>query len=239
MNEKTIKTVDYALLESLHRMLRQLTDIEDRLRRGPIQIRLVKTTEQGFTEALDEKKQELAAAQKEARSKQSQLDDREHKLEELRSKLNAAESNKEYKLLKDRIAADQQANSVQADEIFEVLEKIDVIESELKEATENLEKAKAETARIDSKVSEEAARLKNDEAGVREELATALKQLPSDLKVPYERNIKSLGEDTFAATDTKTCGNCHTTLTQQTASNLLSSKQLICAGCGAILYRKK
>ncbi len=220
-------------------MLRQLTDIEDRMRRGPIQIRLVKTTEKGFADALDEKKKELLTAQKDARSKQAQLDDREHKLEDLRGKLNSADSNKEYQLLKDRIAADEQANSVQADEIFETLEKIDVLEEELRQATENLEKAKSETAGIEKKVAEELVVLENDDKLVREELDSALKGLHPDLRVPYERNIKSLGEDTFASTDTKTCGNCNLTLTQQTASNLLACKPLVCNGCGAILYRER
>ena len=230
--------VDYALLQRLHRMLTQLTDIEDRMRRGPIQIRLVKTTEQGFVDALDAKKLELDAVQKDSRAKQSQLQDREHKLEDLRGKLNAADSNKEFQLLKDRIAADEQANSVQSDEIFETLEKIDVLEVEFEEAKSNLEKAKSETAGIEKKVADEAVVLKNEDARVRDELAEALKNLSSDLRVLYDRNLKTMGEDTFASTDTKTCGNCNMTLTQQTASNLLSSKPLACNGCGAILYRE-
>lgn len=230
--------VDYALLQRLHRMLRQLTDIEDRMRRGPIQIRLVKTTEQGFSDAVDAKKQELFAVQKESRTKQAQLEERERKLEDLRGKLNAADSNKEFQLLKDRIAADEQANSVQSDEIFETLEKIDVLEVEFEEAKANLEKAKAETAGIEKKVADELVTLKNEDARVRDELAEALKKLNNDLRVLYDRNLKTMGEDTFASTDTKTCGNCHMTLTQQTASNLLSSKPLACNGCGSILYRE-
>jgi len=231
--------VDYALLQRLHRMLIQLTDIEDRMRRGPIQIRLVKTTEQGFSDALDAKKLELVAAQKDSKTKQAQLDDRETKVEDLRGRLNAADSNKEYQLLKDRIAADEQANSVQSDEIFETLEKIDVLEAEFEEAKSNLEKAKSETTGIEKKVADELVVLKNDDARVRDELAEALKGLPGELKVLYDRNLKTMGEDTFASTDTKTCGNCNMTLTQQTASNLLSSKPLACNGCGAILYRAK
>lgn len=239
LNEKTSNQVDYALLQSLHRMLRQLTDIEDRTRRGPIQIRLVKTTEQGFSDALDAKKLELLAVQKDSKTKQAQLEDRERKVEDLRGRLNAADSNKEYQLLKDRIAADEQANSVQSDEIFETLEKIDVLEAEFATATENLEKAKAETAGIEKKVADELVVLKNDNTLVNEELEAALKNLHSDLRAPYERNIKSMGEDTFASTDTKTCGNCNITLTSQTASDLLSQKPLLCKGCGAILYRAK
>ena len=169
MNESKSNTVDYALLESLHRMLQQLTDIDERKRRGPIQIRLVKTNEKGFADALEQKKIELAAAQKIARAKQSQLDDREHKLEDLRGKLNSAASNKEFQLLKDRIAADEQANSCQADEIFEVLEQIDVLEAQYKEAAANLEKAKLESGRVEEKVAAESGVLDNDEAEVREE----------------------------------------------------------------------
>ena len=237
LNE-TKDQVDYALLQSLHRMLTQLTDIADRMRRGPIQVKLMKTTEQGFSDALEEKKQELLAEQKVSRTKQAQLEDRELKLKDLSGKLNAAESNKEFQLLKDRIAADEQANSVQADEIFETLEKIDVLETEFEEAKVNLEKAKSETAGIEKKVADLLVTLENEDARVREELAEALKGLHRDLRVLYDRNLKTMGEDTFASTDTKTCGNCNITLTQQTASNLLSSKPLSCKGCGSILYRK-
>ena len=41
------------------------------------------------------------------------------KLDDLQAKLNMAQSNKEYQLLKDQMAADKQANSVLADEILE------------------------------------------------------------------------------------------------------------------------
>ena len=207
------------------------------MRRGPIQVRLIKTTETGFSDALESKKQELLVVRKDSKAKQMQLDEREAKLEDLRGKLNTADSNKEYQLLKDRIAADEQANSVQADEIFETLEKMDVLEAELETAKENLEKAKAETAGIEKKVADELVMLKNEDARIRDELAEALKRLHGDLRVPYDRNIKSMGEDTFALTDGKTCGNCNSTLTQQTASDLLSCKPLICKGCGSILYR--
>lgn len=237
MNDKTADKVDYALLRTLHRMLRQLTDIEDRMRRGPIQVRLVKTTEAGFSEAVEAKKQELLLVRKDSKAKQMQLDEREAKLEDLRGRLNSADSNKEFQLLKDRIAADEQANSVQADEIFETLEKMDVLEAELETAKQNLEKAKSETAGIEKKVSDELVMLKNEDARIRDELAEALKRLHGDLRVPYQRNIKNMGEDTFALTDGKTCGNCNNTLTQQTASDLLSSKPLLCKGCGSILYR--
>ncbi len=159
-------------------------------------------------------------------------------MEEFRARLNAAESNKEFQLLKDRIAADEQANSVQADEVFETLEKIDALEAELETAKSNLEKAKTETAGIEKKVSAELVNLKNEDARIRDELAEALKKLHADLRVPYDRNIRSMGEDTFAVTDLKTCGNCNMTLTQQTASNLMSRKPLVCKGCGSILYRE-
>lgn len=236
-DQQTNSKVDYALLRTLHNKLQQLTEIADRMRRGPIQIRLAKTNEANFSDALDAKKVEYAAVQKDSRAKQGQLDDREAKLADMRKKLNAAESNKEFQLLKDRIAADEQANSCQADEIFETLEKMDVLEAEIKSATENLEKAKLETNAISQKVAAEMKSLENQEASVREQLAHALKDLHGDLVAPYKRLIQSKGEDTFAATDAKTCGNCNLTLTQQTASDLLMCKPLLCKGCGAILYR--
>ena len=232
------KKVDYHLLGRLHSLLQQLTEIGDRMRRGPIKIRLAETNRDGFVKVLEGKKEELLAARKEARAKQSQLDDREAKLADLQSKLNTAESNKEFQLIKDRIAADEQANSCQADEIFETLEKIDALEAEVQTATENMEKSQSELDAIDAKVTAELKELEIQESQIKEDLAQSEKQIHSDLKGPYRHVVKTKGEEALAETDLSTCGNCHQTIRPQVVSELKMQKAVICVGCGAILYRK-
>ena len=88
-----------------------------RQERGPRQVQAhrnnVTKLDQEAHQAHDAVKQAKMAADE----KQLQLKHREAKLSDLQAKLNMAQSNKEYQLLKDQIAADKQANSVLADAI--------------------------------------------------------------------------------------------------------------------------
>src|SRR5688572_32791766 len=91
-------------LRALHRIHRQHSDLRDRLARGPRQIQIaeasVKKTETDLTQAKDAFKQCKMASDE----KQLQLRQREAKLVDLQAKLNMAQSNKEYQLLKDQMA---------------------------------------------------------------------------------------------------------------------------------------
>src|SRR5262245_62498037 len=127
-----------ATLRTLHRIHRQHSDLKDRLSRGPRQIQAaelaVKKCETDLGQAKDAFKQAKMASDE----KQLQLKHRESKLVDLQAKLNMAQSNKEYQLLKDQMAADKQANSVLADEILEALEKIEQLQAGGKTAEQQL-----------------------------------------------------------------------------------------------------
>jgi predicted nucleic acid-binding Zn-ribbon protein len=129
-------------LRTLHRIHRQLADLRDRLARGPRQMNAaegaVKKCEGDLAQAKDTYRQSKMAAD----DKQLQLKQREARLVDLQGKLNMAQSNKEYQLLKDQIAADKQASSVLADEILEALDKLDQLQAQIKTADENLAKSK-------------------------------------------------------------------------------------------------
>src|SRR5262245_30974873 len=160
-------------LRTLHRIHRQLADLKGRLERGPRQIRAaeanVKKGEEELTHAKDTYKQAKLACDE----KQLQLKSREAKLVDLQAKLNMAQSNKEYQLLKDQIAADKQANSVLADEILEALEKLDLLQSAIKTAESNLAKIRDDSSKIRQKVSDQQQGLETELGRVTTELKTA------------------------------------------------------------------
>jgi len=144
------------------RYKRKLADIDERMRKGPLQAKIAQNNQATFETTLEQVVESSKANHMAANAKQLQLGEREAKVENMKGQLNAADSNKEFQLLKDRIAADEQANSVLADEIFEMLEKQDVIEQEVKAAKENVTKATAETERIITKVRGELKQLKEE-----------------------------------------------------------------------------
>ena len=231
-------SLDFGLLQTLHRMLRQLTDIEDRMRRGPMKVKVVETNETSF--ATDEA--ECLGRQEELRrssnEKTMQLNEREAKIEDMKGKLNVCDSNKEFQLLKDRIAADLQANSVLQDEILELLERLDVVNAEVVDAKANHQKAKDETVAMRDKVKIELSELNAEKERVTGELAESEKALPATMMDAYRRLVRLKGENAFAISMTDTCDNCNQRLITQTISDLMLKKLVYCPGCGAILYTK-
>lgn len=232
-------SVDFDLLRTLHRMHRQLADIEQRLRKGPLQVKIATQNEANFQTELDEAKQRQTQHRLATDRKQMTMNERDAKVADMESKLNSAASNKEFQLLKDRIAADKQASSVLADEILEMLERQDTIDAEVVIAAENLEKSKVEKQKITDKVAGEMKQLQIDKERVAGELAESEKKLPMDVKTDYRRRADAKGEDVLAETDANTCGNCQVHLTAQMKASLLMNEILFCQGCGALYYLKE
>ena len=229
-------SLDYDLLKALHLKLRLLTDIDEQVRQGPIKVNVVKSNEAGFLAALDEAKENLLATRKACKEKQMQLGEREAKIEDLKGKLNACDSNKEFQLLKDRIAADTQANSVLEDEIFELLERLDVLQAAQEEAQKNHTQSQTDTQAIVAKVKAELQELESEKVRISGELAEAEKGIPFDLIGEYKRLVKGKGEDALGSTDTSTCGNCNQQISKQFVSELMLRKAVFCQGCGCLMY---
>lgn len=228
--------VDYGLLRTLHRMLRQQTDIRERMSKGPRMVRLMQNNQQGFADKLAAARESLQQAKLSADRKQLQLGEREAKVEDLKGKLNACDSNKEFQLLKDRIAADEQASSVLSDEILELLENIDELSEKVTVAQRDFEKAQAETKKTVDKVQLENKALQVELERVSAELAAEEKKLPGDLLSDYRRLVSKKNEEALAETNTETCGGCNQRLTTQNAADLLGRKLMLCKGCGCLLY---
>src|SRR4051812_4066389 len=223
-------------LRTLHRIHRQHTDLKERLSRGPRQIQVaetsVKKTEADLAQAKDAYKQ----AKMSADDKQLQLKHRESKLVDLQAKLNMAQSNKEYQLLKDQMAADKQANSVLADEILESLEKLDQLSAAVKSAEANLAKTRDELTKVRKRVSDQQQGLESELARVRGELDKAEADLYGEYKDNYLRLSRSMGEDALAPVEGDCCGGCSQTLTVQMLNLLKLDKPVFCMSCGRMLY---
>jgi predicted nucleic acid-binding Zn-ribbon protein len=217
-------------------MLKQVADIRDRLDRGPRKIKLVSANEASFLAELVAAKEAVTKTRMAADAKQMQLAEREAKIVDLKGRLNSCDSNKEFQLLKDRIAADEQANSVLQDEILEQLEKLDTLMLTSETAKSNHVKSQAEARKITEQVELEMKALRLELERVSAELAETEKGLPIDVLADYRRSVAARGEDALGETDTETCGNCNQRITTQMADNLMMKRSIQCQGCGCILY---
>jgi predicted nucleic acid-binding Zn-ribbon protein len=223
-------------LRTLHRIHGQLADLQDRLQRGPRQVKVaeaaVKKCEADVTAAKDTHRQAKMASDE----KHLQLKQREARLHDLQGKLNAANSNKEFQLLKDQMAADRQANSVLADEILEAMERIDQLHAAIKVADENLAKTKEEFNKVRKRVEEQQQGLESEHARVQAELKTAEMLVPDDFRDDYLRLAKARGADCMAPVDGESCGGCNTILSPQVHDLIRRDKPVFCKSCGRLLY---
>ncbi|MDX1965191.1 MAG: phospholipase [Pirellulales bacterium] len=225
-----------SVLNELHRIHQQLSDLRERLERGPKQIRARQANVVSAEQKLQQAKHELQASRIAADQKQLQLKSGEAKILDLNKKFNAAQSTREYQALKDQIAASEMANSVLQDEILEILEKIDTHKRLVGESEQNIVKAKEELAKVESLVKEQEPGLQAEYQRVDANLKTAEATLPEEYRDPYHRIVHSKGADALAQIENDSCSGCFQQQTANVMNSLLLNKVVFCKSCGRMLY---
>ena len=231
-------SVSSEALQELHHLHQRVADLEGRLARGPRQIAAGQANVARVQEELDKAKETVKRAKANCDERQLQLKSNESRIEDLRGKLNAASSNKEYQALKEQIAADEMANSVLSDEILEMFDKIEEHEANVKAVEERLNASRQDLDKITARVSDEKASLESDLAGFQQRLAAAEKVLPIDFKAEYDRVVKARGSEALAPLDGETCGSCNMEVTLQMVNDVLMARPVFCKSCGCLLYKR-
>lgn len=185
-----------------------------------------------LTESRERAKQTQMAVDR----KQLDLKAGEQKVIDLRVKLNAANSNREYQALLEQIAAAEMAGSVLQDEILEGLEKLDQLGAGVKEAEKNLASGKQELAKSRQAIESSAATIRGDLTRLEGELAQAEKALPAEIKIDYQRIVRGRGADSLAAAEDGVCTGCGQQITLNMQNELKLAKLVFCKTCGRLLY---
>jgi predicted nucleic acid-binding Zn-ribbon protein len=177
------------------------------------------------------KKTQLATHQKEL-----QLKEREGRIEDVRTRLNSASTNKEYQAWIEQIAADEQANSVLSDEILELFDKVEQVQGGVAETAADLAKATEEFGKLKQRIEGEKGSMESDVARLTSECSELEKTLPSDIKQDFDRIVGTRGEDGLACVEGEFCGHCNQMINPQMFNEMLMEKMVLCKSCGAILY---
>ncbi|MEM9353455.1 MAG: phospholipase [Planctomycetota bacterium] len=228
--------VSAAALREIHSIHSQLTDLRDRLDRGPRQVKARESGVRNLESDLAAVRESVKETKLLIDKKQLDLKTGEGKIADLQVKLNGCSSNKEFHALQEQIAASEMAGSVLADEILEAMEKVDELEVKVGEAVKTVEEAKTELAGFRDKIATEAAAVQGDIDRLETELATAEKQIPADFKQDYRRLIRSKGAEGLAEVEGGVCQACGRSVTINMQNNLLLSKPEFCTACGCLLY---
>lgn len=228
--------VTTAVLRELHRIHVQLSDLRDRQARGPRQVQVHTKNVAEQQSILETAQQAVKQTKMASDKKQLDLKTSENKIDDLKAKLNGCSSNKEYQTLLEQIAATEMTNSVLSDEILEAMEKTDELEATVSKAKSHVEAAEAELSNCQERVAAESKVICVDIDRLEGELAAAEKELPSELKVDYERIIGSKGSDGMAEVEGQVCLGCGKQITLNMLNELLMSKPVFCKSCGCLLY---
>lgn len=226
-----------ATVRRLHEILLQVADIRGQIDRGPKQIKAAQTKAQTARDAVTQCKEQIKKSRMEADRKQLQQRQYESKLYEWQGKLNAAANNREYQAIKDQISADTQANSVLSDEIFEILESIDSLQSKLVALEGELKTIEEDTSKVEAKIQDRIGVLGGELVRVEGELKQAEAQLPEDFAATYHPLVKTRAEEAFAPLDDRSCGGCNTGLPPRVVDQLRQGHPVSCPSCGRWLYR--
>ena len=225
-----------SVLRTLHRIHRQLTDLREQLERGPRQIRAAEANAKRNEEALESTRAAAKELRMAADNKQLQLKTGEAKIKELRLKLNAASSNREYQALLEQIAADEMANSVLTDEILEAFEECDAFGKNIAKAETELAAARKKTEEVRADVMQREPQLRTDVERLEAELRQAEAGLQADVLEVYKRVVRQRGEDALAAVDQQCCGGCNQRVPLNVYSQIMLGQPVACRTCGRLLY---
>jgi len=229
-------SVSAAALHELHRIHQQLADLRDRVERGPKQIRAREANVAQLKSRLEEARGRVQETRMASDRKQLDLKSGEQKIVDLKAKLNAASSNKEYQMLMEQIAAAEMAGSVLADEILESLEKIDTLQLALKEVERQLAAGAQELEKTRHAVEDSAAALRADIARLELSLQQSEATLPAEFKGDYQRIVRTKGANALAAVEDGVCGGCGQQITLNMQNELRLARLVFCRSCGCLLY---
>ncbi|WP_373649832.1 zinc ribbon domain-containing protein [Schlesneria sp. DSM 10557] len=222
-------------MRQLHRLRIKLREISDQLERGPRKIAARKQLIEKKKEEIEAQRNKLKQMKLAADQKNLQLKSSEGRIYDLSGKLNAAASNREYEALRSQIAADTMAKSVLEDEILEALDKVDVIQMEIKNAESDITTIESELQTLVQEVNSKEAGLKEQAAALEVEIAQAEEILPPDIVPQYRRLVQAYGADALAPVVNKSCSECYVSLTAQVYLELRAGRVRFCT-CGRLMY---
>jgi len=232
----TAPIMSTSVLRTMHRIHRQISDLKERLERGPKHIKACKSHVAHQEEQLANSQAESKAIRVATDGKQLQLSAGEDKIKDLLLKLNTASSNREYQALKDQIAAEKMADSVLDDEILEGWEKLERFQDKVAEAEKTLENARQKAAKVAAEVKQQEPLIRADLERLEKELSQYEAGLPAAVAELYQRVVRQKGEDALAVVENETCGGCNRRVPLNVCAEIMLDHPMFCKSCGRLLY---
>lgn len=223
-------------LKELHQLRLQLDIRQQKLSQGPRQIEAKKKSIDSKKKEIDAQKAKVTDHQKQADQINLQVRTNEHKLSELRLRLNQAASNKEFDITRNQIDKDTAANVVLEDQYLGLLEVVDRAKAQLAQLHADVVDAEAAVKAMTAKFAEEAPALEQQAAELLAEIKVAEQCIPGSLREDYRRLVEAYGADSIAVVEGGACTCCFEELSPQLRVEVRMGKVVRCRSCGRLVY---
>lgn len=234
MSENPVRANE--VLCTLYRIHHQLSDLNDRLARGPRKVKAANNRVAELQAVSDEATRVMVELRVATDGKQADLDRNMANIKKRRDQLMEAKDNREYNSLKSQIAADEAANGVYEDEILEALDRIDDLKQKADAAKNDLAKSKENCQKTTDEVNGEHDTILSEIARLEGELKATERLLNAEFGEQYRRIFMSKRFDTLAMLEQTHCKGCNTTVPVNRISELMKEKPILCSSCGRMLY---
>lgn len=225
-------------LKELHALHAELADVQEQLKRAPLQMKAKEAEVSKRETALATGRDALKRMKMDADSREVSLKSGEAKVADYKLKLNLCKSNKEFSALQEEIRHFQEANGKLEEEILGLMSEVETKGDSVKQLQSELDQSKEELANlkevIDYKIQKFTDRVLLLEGKIKE----YSEQLDSATLADYRRLVKTRGSAALAGCLDGTCEACFTGQTAQSLNELMMGRVVFCKSCGAMLYLK-
>lgn len=203
----------------------------------PLKIGKLEERFQTHRQELQEKQEQLADAEREQRSKMSEIEMQQEQRGKYLLQLRAVKTNKEYQALDKEINFLEVKKAEIEDEILSLMLDIDQLKEEFnqQEKAFNIERAKNNKRK--TQYAQKAEDLKAQITACQEKRQMSAYKIDRDLMKLYQEWFKRQQSGIVSLVVDQTCGSCHFTIPPQTIQETRKYERLIrCGSCKCIFY---
>mgnify|MGYP006286544931 CR=1 FL=1 len=187
-------------------------------------------------EAQAEAKRSLALAANQRRDAEREVATTRERKKHFEKKVNEVKNNTEYQALLKEIANAERTVGEWEDQILELMEKEEAIQSTLATLEEKVRLASEATAAARAAAEQSAGEVGREMGTLTRRRDALLEQLPVKVLSKYERLRESRGERAIATVADGSCSGCHYGLPPQVLNQVRQAKEILfCEGCGRFL----
>lgn len=187
----------------------------------------------------EEAKKTFTQAQVDRKNLELDIESKDQAVRKSSSELNSVKSNDAYKALLTQIEDAKKAKSELEDKVLELMEKMDGLQKQSKDAEKKLVQDKALFDQKSAELDAEEARLKGELEGRKKSRDEFALSLPADIRDLYESTRRGRrGMQVLVPIKAgNTCGGCRMTLPPNVVNQVLKRGELVsCESCTRILY---